>query len=126
MTGSLKQGITITRMLIAIAYQSGTIADISDVTYGIGIFNDKVTAATVPDPTSDPFDWLFWTRLRGDGRAIETAAGTFTKLMQGPLIYDVRSQRKMGPNEVLKGVMVEGASGAMTLAYSQRTLYRLP
>jgi len=123
-TGSQSK-CTVTRMVGRVYYHSDSSTAESRVLMGIGVFSDLIAAASVPDLRTDPHDWLYYTYLAEIGGSREVATDTFQKNFK-MIEFDVRSQRKMAPNEALFPVFHELSGQAMSVQYAIRTLIRLP
>jgi len=95
------------------------------VSIGIGFVNTNVTAAEIPDPLNDDFDWLFHSILPVvQGLATgDYAWGKGTE----PLEINNRSQRKLRQAfSKLVVVARQDSNQNLNIVYGGRTLWKLP
>ena len=118
-------GLTVIRIVGQVSFHINTVGIYQQVVMSIGVFHENIGSTTVL-AGSESLD-LMWTLLaRTTGGFIEVAAGDFDAVEDKEYV-NVRSQRKLKPNEGLY-LHIENPAGSQTLEYNVglRTLVLLP
>jgi len=124
LTGS-NSSSTVLRVVGTLYAESNVDGQTTRVPVGLGVFNDNATPLTTPDPTTDPYEWLWWKLLQTDGRTTESASGVFSEWNR-QFDFDVRSMRILKPNQSLVLKFGGAVGGTMNITFGLRTLVALP
>ena len=93
------------------------------VAFGIGVFDQGTSAATVPDPLADSYPWMWKWEGHISPQALESSSGVFT-FVPRYIPIQMRSQRVLRFNDDLFMVFSHGAGADVTMTSAGNVLFK--
>ena len=89
----------------------------------LGVFNDSVGLGSVPDPASEPYDWLWWKGSIYPGQSyLRSSPPEYLHVLE----LETRAMRKMRANSTVIFVVRNLSGIELDFEFNVRTLCLLP